>query len=223
MIRAVVAVGLLLSAGAASPHLGQAFRAAFGKSGVATIVSTSGDIRETVKYVPGALVDAPFGPILVAPGEVIDAAHASSGKIAAVYLRKTAKGYGVARRYVPAMETGSFGKIASWSMSNAFGPFPVVMVEGGGTWQGYTCSVTTLLELAPDGPHELVTIPMSYDDSGAAGDDKAKIIDGKIADIRAGRMFDVVYSGSRHFTERYERRGRGYVLVGGGESGMETC
>jgi hypothetical protein len=99
-----------------------------------------------------------------------------------------------------------------------------VTVSGGGTWQGYTCSVTTLLELAPDKPRELVTVPLHYDNGGAVNEGKkATAIDGKIARIVPGRSFDVVYSGARKFSEHYVRRGNAYVLAGGGETKMETC
>jgi hypothetical protein len=45
--------------------------------------------------------------------------------------------------------------------------WPVIAAEGGGTWQGYTCSILTLTELRPGGPAEIANMPLSYDDSGA--------------------------------------------------------
>jgi len=221
MIPAAIAAMLMPAAASATPELDAAFRAAFGTAESATIVSTATDIRETVRYVPGQLLTTTFGPVLVSIGEVTNASHASAGKVAVVYLTTTPREYAVARRFVPAIETGSFGKIADWGVSRAFGPFPVVAVEGGGTFQGYTCSVLTLLELVPEGPRELASIPMAYDNSGAVGDDHATRIDGTVANIRAGGGFDIVYSGSKSFTEHYDRKGDRYVLAG--ESRMETC
>lgn len=220
MIAAAIAAMLTSAAASATPELDAAFRAAFGKADSATIVSSATDLRERVRYVPGELLATPFGPVLVGIGEVLDPSHASSGKVAVVYLTKTPRGYAVAKRFVPAMETGSFGRIADWGVSRAFGPYPVVAAEGGGTFQGYTCSILTLLELAPQGPRELASIPMAYDNSGAVGDDTATKIDGTVANIRAGG-FDIVYAGSKSFTEHYERKGDRYVLAG--ESRMESC
>ena len=141
-----------------------------------------------------------------------------------VYLKRTPRGFAVAKRFVPAMETGSFGQIGKWQVSHAFGGLPIVSVEGGGTWQGYTCHWTTLLELASDKPRELVTVPLYYNNAGAIQDGKRPTtIDGKIARIVPGKSFDVVYSGARKFSERYVRRGDAYELAGGGETKMETC
>ncbi|MBV8909052.1 MAG: hypothetical protein JOZ20_08640 [Sphingomonas sp.] len=223
MIRALAALSLLLASGAgAKTDLGAngAFVAAFGKSG-SVILKRQGEYKETVKYTPGALVEAPFGPVLVSIGEVVDGSHASSGKVAAVYMRRSGQGLAVAKRFVPAMETGSFGSIGKWRVSRAYGSLPVVEVEGGGTWQGYTCSVTTLLEIASDKPRELVNVPLYYDDAGAVVDSKPTRIEGRIVRAVANKSFDVDYSGTRRFTDRYIRRGDQYVLVG--KSSMETC
>jgi hypothetical protein len=215
---------LALLAAAPDPQLAAAFRAAFGRSSSAIVRLTGDEMTEQVKFKPGALVQTPFGPALLAPGEVVDAAHVSSGKMGVFYLKRTPNGFAVTKRFVPAMQTGSFGSLESWRVSRAFGPLPVVTVSGGGTWQGYTCSVTTLLELASDKPRELVTVALHYDDGGAVSEGKkATAIDGKIARVVPGKSFDVIYSGSKHFTERYMRRGDSYVLAGGGESRMQTC
>jgi hypothetical protein len=137
-------------------------------------------------------------------------------------MKRTPTGFAVTKRFIPAAETGSFGEITSWEASHAFG-LPMLSVYGSGTWQGYTCIWTTLVELASDKPRELVTVPVHYDDEGAfEGQHKTTEIDGKIANIVPGRSFDVVYSGSKTFTERYLRRGTKYV-VARGKSRMPTC
>jgi hypothetical protein len=211
------------AASAADDQLAAAFRAAFGKNG-SVVLKRQGELKESVRYTPGDLVDAPFGPVLLSPGEVVGPAHVNSGKLAAIYLTRSANGFTVAKKFVPATQTGSFGKIGDWSVSRSFGALPVVTIDGGGTWQGYTCSVLTLLELAPDGPKELVTLPMSYDNSGAVADGKQPTqISGRIEKIVPGKAFEVVYFGSKDFTERYSRKGDSYVLTAGGESRMQTC
>ena len=97
----------------------------------------------------------------------------------------------------------------------------MIQVEGGGTWQGYTCSVTTLVELRPEGPAEIASFPSLYDDGGAV-EDKPQSIRGRIADIRKGQGFTVKFEGTRSFTERYVWRGGKYEREGG-ESRIPTC
>jgi hypothetical protein len=203
------------------PQTAAAFRAAFGKSG-SVVLKRQGQYNETVKYTPAAVVEAPFGPVLISIGEVVEGSHASSGKVAAIYLRRSSQGFAVTKRFIPAMESGSFGSIGRWRVSRVYGRLPVVEVEGGGTWQGYTCSLTALLELAPDKPRELVTVPLYYDDAGAVAEGKKAVrIEGHIVRAIPDKSFDVDYSGTRRFSDHYVRRGDAYVLAG--KSRMETC
>lgn len=225
MSRAFLAILLVstTASAAADEQLATAFRVAFGKGG-SVVLKRQGEMKESVRYTPGDLVDASFGPVLLSPGEVIEPAHASSGKLAAIYLTRTDKGFAVAKEFIPATETGSYGKIGGWSVSRSFGELPVVTVEGGGTWQGCTVSVATLLELTPNGPKQLVTLPMTYDNAGAVTEGKRPTqISGRIDNIVPGKSFDVVYFGSKDFTDRYVRKGESYVLASGKNSRMETC
>jgi hypothetical protein len=224
MKSAVLALLLVSTAASgASKQLVAAFNAAFGKGDSITL-KKQGQLKEDVKYTPGDLYQAPFGPVLLSPGEVVKAAHVNSGKLAIVYLKSSDKGFEVVKKFVPATETGSFGKIVDWSVSKSFGDNPVVSVNGAGNWQGYACSTTTLVELTPEGPKQLVTVPMTYDDS-QAGKGKVTQITGTIDNIQPGKSFDVAYFGfgSKDFTERYVRKGDAYVLASGGKSKMQTC
>jgi hypothetical protein len=201
-----------------------AFHAAFGK-GDSVLLKKQGQLKETIKYTPGELVQAPFGPVLLSPGEVQDASHVNSGKLAIVYLKRSEKGFEVLRKFVPAAEVGSFGKIVDWSVSKSFGDYPVVTLNGAGNWQGYKCSSTTLVELRPDGPRQLATLPMTYDDSEAAAGKKPTQITGSIDNIQPGKSFEISYFGfgSKDFKDRYVRKGDAYVLASGGKSKMQTC
>ena len=219
----------LVSVSTAAPAAGDkdlaaAFTAAFGKKKGSVVLKAQGPMKESVKYTPGELLDTASGPVLLSPGEVVDYARVNSGKLAVVYLARTPKGFTVAKKFVPAVQTGSFGKIVDWSVSKSLGDLPVVTVNGAGNWQGYACSVATLVELAPEGPRQLATIPMTYDNSGAlgGGEKKLKQYSGRIEKIDPGKSFDVVYFGSKDFTERYVRKGNAYVLASG-KSKMETC
>lgn len=220
-------IALLLVAAAAPPaekQLAAAFRTAFGKSG-SVILKDQGPLRENVKYTPGELVDTGFGPVLLSPGEVLDATHANWGKLAVIYLKPSAKGFAVVQRLVPAVQTGSFGKIVDWNVSRTMGALPIVTVNGAGNWQGYACSTATLLELTPAGPLQLAVIPMTYDNGGALGKTEKKLrqMSGRIDNVVPGQSFDVVYFGSgKDFTERYVRRGNAYVLASG-KTKMKSC
>ena len=103
-----------------------------------------------------------------------------------------------------------------------FGPLPIIVAEGGGTWQGYSCDLVRLVELTPTGPREVADIATYYDDSGVNPDaNKGTTLTGRIANIQPGKSFDVVYSGSRSFTETWVRRGDKYALAG--ETRMLSC
>jgi Short C-terminal domain len=204
-------------------QLARAFEAAFGSRGEAAVTVQSDGASEDVRYAPGRLIWLPFGPVLLSEGKVQDPAHVSAGKIAIHYLRPAADRFEVARAFPAGVSTGSFGQVAHWSVSPRFSTWPVVVSEGGGTWQGYTCSWLTLTELRPDGPAEVARVPLAYDDKGAKEDEADAVsIDGKILNVVKNQSFDVVYSGSRAFSEHYVRSGDRYA-VAGGESTMRTC
>lgn len=204
-------------------QLARAFEAAFGSRGEA-VLSVPGDgSDEDVRYAPGRLIWLPFGPVLVSEGKVQDPAHASAGKIAVHYLRQAGDRFEVARAFPAAVATGSNGAVASWSLNPRFSNWPVIAAEGGGTGQGYTCAWLTLTELRPDGPARIANVPLLYDDKGAKEDGTGRAIEGKILNINKNQSFDVVYSGSRAFSEHYVRGPSGYAVAGGGKSTMETC
>ena len=200
----------------------RAFEAAFGSRGEAALAVQSDGADEDVRYAPGKLIWPAFGPVLLSEGQVQDPAHVSAGKIAIHYLKPAGDRFEVVRAWPAGVSTGSFGKVAHWAVSPRFSTWPVIVSEGGGTWQGYTCSSLTLTELKPGGPVELATVPLAYDDSGAKADGEAAAISGKVLNVVKNQSFDVVYSGSRAFSEHYVRSGDRYV-VAGGKSTMATC
>lgn len=176
-----------------------------------------------IAYEPGTLVDVPFGPVLVNEGRVPDGSHADSGHVAIHYLVPEGRGYRVIGAYPDAVRSGSFGELGELAVSRKFGRLPVVYTQGGGTWQGYTCSWTTLTELGPKGPRELATFMDAYDDSGATVDGAGGTTRGKITDIVPDRSFAVTFTGTRSFTARYVRQGDSYVLEGGERNALTGC
>jgi Short C-terminal domain len=207
-------------------QLAKAFEAAFGSAGSATVnaPADASDGGGAVTYRPDRLIQAPFGPVLVSEGEIKDAPHVSGGRIGITYLRAEGDHFAVARSFPEAVVTGSFGHVGKWSVSPRFSDWPVIAAEGGGTWQGYTCSVLTLTELRPAGPAEIANIALSYDDGGASEEgSEATHVEGKLINIVKGESFDVVYSGSQAFSDHYVRSETGWALAGGGKSRMPTC
>lgn len=207
-------------------QLARAFEAAFGSRGEAALSVQADGVDEDVRYAPGRLIWPAFGPVLLSEGKVQDPAHVSAGKIAIHYLRPAGDRFEVVRAFPAAIATGSFGQVARWSLSPRFSTWPVVVAEGGGTWQGYTCSWLTLTELRPGGPAQLARVPLAYDDRGAKEEEEeadAVSIDGRILNVVKDQSFDVVYSGSRSFSEHYVRSANGYAVAGGGKSTMATC
>jgi hypothetical protein len=203
-------------------QLARAFEAAFGSRGEA-ILSVPGDgADEDVRFAPGRLIWPAFGPVLISEGKVQDPAHVSAGKIAVHYLKPAADRFEVVRAFPAAVATGTNGEVARWSLNPRFSNWPVLIAEGGGTGQGYTCSWLTLTELRPGGPVRVANVPLVYDDTGAKEDGSGQSIEGKILNVVKDQSFDVVYSGSRRFSEHYVRGAGGYA-VAGGKSLMETC
>ena len=177
------------------------------------------DNGETVVYTPKQIIQTTFGPVRISEGTVTDAGHVSSGKVAVYYLN--ADGKTVRKAFVPAVESGSFGQIGKVTVRSDFGPYPVLLVEGGGTWQGYSCGVTTPVELTPDGPVVLADVPTTYSNSGAV-EDGAVAYEGQIQPRPDGKGFDVVYTGEgQTFTETYLRKGQ--TFTGPKTSRMPTC
>lgn len=212
----------------AAEQTARAALAAFGKRGGATLSVDSGDdygdggsLAERVAYKPGQVVWASFGPVLLSAGEVADASHFAAGKIAAHYLRVDGDRFALVRAYPKAVVTGSFGAVGDWRVRRDIDADPVIVAEGGGTWQGYSCSMATLTALRAGGPVELATVRTSYDNGGAADGDAAVSIEGKITNVVPGRSFDVAYTGTRSFTETYLFDVSRYELQG--ESQLEQC
>lgn len=205
-MRIVTVLALLLAApAAAQDRVDMARRAAFPNG---TNVAEGDEIR---RFETSRLVEAPFGPVLVSEGHIEMGSHAAGGVIAVHYLRPTGAGFAVRRAFPRAVENGSHGGMSDWSITRRFTELPGIYTEGGGTWQGYTCMVATVTELRPSGPVEIAEIPIHYDNMGVGGPARVRQFEGRIANIRQGRSFDVVFTGSERFTEHYVWRGSRFV------------
>jgi hypothetical protein len=211
------------------PKLNAAFKAAFGSYDSAYVERKVKNKVEEITFTPDRIVQAPFGPVLLSEGLLANGGHPGTGKVAVHYLRPDGAGYAVAKEFVPAVETGSNGNIGEMTVRFDFGDYPMLLTNGGFTGTGSTCGWTVFTELRPEGPAELLMVANYSDDEGIRwGEDgrvklgKPKVIQGKVARVRKGKSFDMVYSGSDSFADRYVRRGDRYEVVGGRPK-LEPC
>lgn len=193
-----------------------AFRAAWDAPPPVRRKVTSPFIGPTeIIYATGKLV--PLGGdhfALISDGKGGDA-HVDSGVLAIHYLTRTATGFTRTGAWPEFTYGGTFGAPPQWSVRTDLTAAPALLTSGGGTWQGYTCVSSDVIELAPDKPVMRADgIPTHYDSSGAAFDEKdAREMDGALAAAEKGRSFQVRYSGDRTATVTYTLSGDKYVAT----------
>ena len=188
-----------------------AFQAAWGSAGpVAYRAPDAGPNDETLTYSKGTLV--PLGGdrfALVSEGQGGDG-HVSAGALAVHYLTKTPAGFTRTGAWPNVVDGGTFGAAPQWTVRTDLTPAPALVTEAGGTWQGYTCSWSDVVELTPERPIlRTDSIPVGYDDSGAK-EEGAEEMEGALAPDIKGQSFSVRYSGDRTATVRYALRGQRY-------------
>lgn len=197
---------------APEPDAAAAFRAAWGAAAPATWrAPEAGPDAEARRFTQGRLI--PLGGdrfALVSEGQGGDG-HVSAGALAIHYLTRTAAGFTRAAGAPLIIEGGTFGAPPQWSLRTDLTPSPAVVTEAGGTWQGYSCSWSDVVELTPQGPVlRADAIPVGYS-SGGADPDKPQEVEGALtADVK-GRSFAVRYSGDRTATVRYALAGDRYA------------
>jgi hypothetical protein len=134
-------------------------------------------------------------------------AHGDSGRLVIRYVDYDPAYH---RSNAPEVSVGrsSWGAAPRWTLRRDLGETPVLDVEGGGTWQGQTCVWTTLVELDPDAPHEVLTAVTDHSADGGEGDYRATI-------LRDGSGIKLVYSGAIKQTYRL-RRAAGQLVAAPG-------
>lgn len=206
-----------------TPSLQEAFEAAFGKRNSAVVkINTEYSENAEVQFKPARLVKTTFGPVLISIGRDLNEGQAQSGKVAVHYLTASSSGVTVKKAFVPFVETGTMGQIGEWSISKSLAEFPVIYVEGTGTWEGNTCTKADLVELRPEGPVSSKPIPVYYDDAGAVVSKYPKGVKGKMINVRKDQSFSINYTGDLNFVENYRKNGVRFERVGG-ETKMPTC
>ena len=194
-----------------APSEADAFQTAWGSRAPVTYrAPDAGADDEAMTYAKGTLV--PIGGdrfALVSEGQGGES-HASGGSLAIHYLTRTATGFTRTGAWPNIVDGGTFGAPPEWAIRTDLTPAPALITTSAGTWQGYSCSSSDLIELTPERPVlRTEGIPVAYDDSGAK-EHGAEAMEGALAPDIKGQSFGVRYTGDRNVTVRYALRGQRY-------------
>ena len=189
-------------------QLAAAYRAAFGERSTRTVEGAA------ITFRPGGLVWIGDRAVLVSPGTNAEECHACAGMVAVHYLEPAGDGFRRTGEWLD-VATDDYGRPPQWRLTSELTGRPAMRVENGGGNQGIFCNFVSYYDLGPDGPSEIARVQIGYDNEGNLGEEQGVSLEGQIRSIRPGRSFEVAYSGDESFTERYELRGGGFVLVPG--------
>lgn len=191
----------------------QAFEAAWGSKTPAMVKATVETGDEGFTYREGSLIHLGEDRFaLVSKGHGGEA-HVSSGALAIHYLIRTADGFQRAGAWPNFVMGGSFGNPPDWTLRTDLTPNPALTATGGGTWQGYSCAFTDLVELTPEKPVLRAEGVSTYYDSTGALEDAGDTVEGELAPGEKGRSFRVRYTGSKSAEVIYQRSGETYAAT----------
>jgi len=199
----------------AREQLTAAFAAAFGDR--ATRVVEEADIT----FRPGSLIWVGERAVLVSNGTNAEECHACAGMVAVHFLAPQGEGFRVAGEWL-SVATDDYGHPPGWRITSELTGRPALRVEGGGGNQGIFCNFVSYYDLAGDGPAEIARVQTGYTDEGSGEEGAGTELEGRIVNVRAGRSFDVSYSGGQRFAETYRLRD-GRFAIEGGPSRVPTC
>lgn len=207
---ALVAAVALGGAGEVEARLSQAFLAAFGTTGP-EFTTEDGTV---LHFTPGALVQAPFGLVLLSPATAEMPSPLTFGALGVHYLTAQGKGLRVTGSWPDAVGGGTMGNPPDWQIDDRLARWPVVIAKTLEGNQGIFSEYTQLVELSPQGPHVLAVFRSSFSDgSGDTGDAPVQDIEGRIVNIRRDQSFDVEFTGTAQFRQTFARRGDGYEMT----------
>jgi len=179
-------------------QLAAAFAAAFGANGSRSV----GD--NDYRYEAGGLVWIGDRAVLVSPGTNSQDCHACAGTLAVHYLEPAGDGFRVAGSWLEGGGFDDYGRPPDWRFSSELSGQPMLRTESGGGNQGIFCNGVSFHEFGPAGPRQVADVPVGYSNaSGLGGPDDGAEITGTIRNIRPNQSFEVAYSGTRSFVERW--------------------
>jgi len=151
------------------------------------------------------------------------ACHACAGSLGIYYLEPQGDGFRVTGKFPEAVLGDGYGEApTTWSVSDKFGPVPVIYSEFSWQGQGYTCLQFDLTELRPDKPVRIARVPNFYDDSDTGSEDAKGKIEGKFKTIVPGKSFTLHYAGAATFDETWTLGADGQYKLAG-KTRMLTC
>lgn len=196
----------------AAEQLAAAFRTAF--AGRATRTVEEADIT----FRPGRLVWIGDKAVLVSEGTNAEECHACAGHVAVHRLAAAGDGFRVEGEWL-SVATDDYGRPPEWRITDELTGRPALRVEGGGGNQGIFCHFSSWYDLTGDRPARIARVQTGYTNEGQEGGFE---LEGRIANLRPGQSFDVVYSGYEDFTETYRLRG-GRFQLDAAESRVPSC
>ena len=190
-----------------------AFRAAWGGPPPIERTETHEGQTDVRTYRSGKLVPLGNARFALITGGQGSEGHVHAGSLAVHYLTRTADGFERTGSWPGLLVSGTWGAPPDWSIRTDLTPSPTLVVEAGGTWQGYTCSWAHLVELTPTRPVIRVDqISTGYGSGGALGD-AGESVEGRIIPGRKGETIRVQYTGDRTATVTYAKVGEVYDPV----------
>ncbi|HEX8363952.1 MAG TPA: SHOCT domain-containing protein [Allosphingosinicella sp.] len=196
----------------AAEQLAAAFRTAFGARATRTVEEAD------ITFRPGRLVWIGDKAMLVSEGTNAEECHACAGHLAVHRLAAAGDGFRVEGEWL-SVATDDYGRPPDWRISEELTGRPALRVEGGGGNQGIFCHFVSWYDLTGDRPAQIARVQTGYTNEGEEGGFE---LEGRVANLRPGRSFDVVYSGYEDFTETYRLRG-GRFQLDAAESRVPTC
>ena len=204
-VAATVALG---GAGEVDARLAQAFLAVFGTTGP-EFTAEDGTV---LHFTPGALVQAPFGLVMLTPATADMPSPMTVGALGVHYLAPAGDGLRLTGSWPDAIGGGTMGNPPDWVVDDTLARWPVVIARTLEGNQGIFSEYTQLVELSPQGPHLLVMFRSSFSD-GSAGTEPAQEIQGRIDNIRRDQSFEVEFTGTAQFRQTFARRGDQYEMT----------
>ena len=193
-------------------QLAAAFRAAF--AGRPVRDAEDGEIT----YRPARLLWAGNRAVLISNGSNAEECHVCAGVVAVHHLLPQGDGFRVDGEWLR-VASDDYGRPPEWRVTNELTGAPALRVDNGGGNQGIFCNFSTWYDLAGGRPAELARVQTGYTNEGQEGGFE---LEGRIANLRPRRSFDVVYTGYESFTESYRWRGDRFEKEGG-ETRVPQC
>lgn len=124
-------------------------------------------------------------------------AHVSPGALAIHYVARTPDGFRRADAEPLIVTGGTFGNPPDWSIRQGLLPGPALLAESGGTWQGYSCSGASVVELTSERPIlRAEYVKLHYSDASGNPNSDGGQVDGRFEPGTRGQDFKVRYAGS---------------------------